>query len=197
MTSDFRRFFRAWLKDPATAGAVSPSGKALSRAMAEPAPVDGDWPILELGPGTGPVTAALIERGIAPERIVAVEFDPGFCALLVDRFRGINVVEGNAYDLAASLPPGLTGPYAAAISSLPLLNRPPPERRKLVADVLDRLLPGAPFVQFSYGPFPPVKPVEGHFAVKRTAFVFANLPPAQVWVYRQDRRSGRTRIGGS
>jgi phosphatidylethanolamine/phosphatidyl-N-methylethanolamine N-methyltransferase len=194
MTSDFRRFFRAWLNDPATAGAVSPSGRALARAMASQAPADGDWPVLELGPGTGPVTAALITRGIAPERIVAVEFYPDFCALLVDRFRGINVVEGNAYNLAASLPPGLTGPYAAAISSLPLLNRPPPERKKLVADVLDRLLPGAPFVQFSYGPFPPVKPIDGHFTVRRTAFVLANLPPAQVWVYRLERRSGRPRI---
>ena len=58
------------------------------------------WPVLELGPGTGPVTAALIERGVAPERIVAVEFNLDFCALLVERYRGLNVVEGDAYDLA-------------------------------------------------------------------------------------------------
>ncbi len=78
--------------------------------MAKGAPADGDWPVLELGPGTGPVTAALIARGIAPERIVAVEFNPDFCSLLVERFRGLNVVEGDAYDLAMALPPGLDRP---------------------------------------------------------------------------------------
>ena len=136
--SDHLRFFRAWLAKPTLTGAVSPSGRALARAMAAEVTADGDWPVLELGPGTGPVTEALIERGVAPERIVAVEFSSEFCALLVDRFRGLNVVEGDAYDLAATLPPGSAGPYAAVVSSLPLLTRPPDpemERRKAVLDL--------------------------------------------------------------
>ena len=88
------------------------------------------------------MTAALIERGVAPERIVAVEFNPEFCALLVERFRGLNVVQGDAYDLATALPPGLTGPYAAAVSSLPLLTRPAEARLAFIEAVLDRVLPG-------------------------------------------------------
>ncbi|MCR4281988.1 MAG: phospholipid methyltransferase [Bauldia sp.] len=189
MTSDRLRFFRTWLRKPMLTGAVSPSGAALARAMAKEIPADGEWPILELGPGTGPVTAALIERGITPERIVSVEFNPEFCALLVERFRGLNVVEGDAYDLASALPPGLAGPYAAAVSSLPLLTRPADMRLKLVDAVLDRVLPGGALVQFSYGFGPPVKAVPGRFAVSRGAFVLANLPPARVWAYRAERRS--------
>ena len=167
-------------------GAVSPSGKALARAMAKEVAPDGDWPVLELGPGTGPVTAALIERGIAPERIVAVEFNPDFCALLVERYRGLNVVEGDAYDLATALPPGLSGPYAAAVSSLPLLTRPAEARRAFIEGVLDRVLPGGGLIQFSYGLGPPVKAHAGRFTVTRAAFVIANLPPAQVWLYRRE-----------
>ena len=182
---DHVRFLRTWLTKPALTGAVSPSSRALARAMAEEVPVGGDWPVLELGPGTGPVTAALIKRGIAPERIVAVEFNPEFCALVRERFAGLTVVEGDAYDLAMTLPPSLHGPYAAAVSSLPLLTRPAAARARLIEAVLDRLLPGGSLVQFSYGLGPPVTAVAGRFTVRRSAFVLANLPPARVWVYRR------------
>ncbi|MEX0853557.1 MAG: methyltransferase domain-containing protein [Bauldia sp.] len=183
--SDHLRFFLTWLRRPSVTGAVSPSGSALARAMAREVAADGDWPVLELGPGTGPVTAALIERGIAPERIVAVEFNPDFCALLVERFRGLSVVAGDAYDLDGTLPPGLAGPYAAVVSSLPLRNRPRQERRRLIENALDRVLPGGRLIQFSYGLGPPVAAAPGRFTVERTALVLANLPPARVWVYRR------------
>ena len=81
--ADGLRFFRTWLQKPVLTGAVSPSGKALARAMARPVEADSNWPVLELGPGTGPVTAALIAQGVAAERIVALEYNPDFCALLV------------------------------------------------------------------------------------------------------------------
>ncbi len=182
--ADALRFFRTWLRKPILTGAISPSGRALARAMAHPVEADSDWPVLELGPGTGPVTAALIGRGVAAERIVALEYNPEFCALLVKRFRGLNVVEGDAYDLNASLPPGLAGPYAAVVSSLPLLNSPPEARAALISDALGRVLPGGGFIQFSYGLRPPVPAMEGRFTVERIAVVLANLPPARVWLYR-------------
>ncbi len=182
---DHLRFLRNWITKPGLTGAVSPSGKALAAAMANEVPAAGEWPVLELGPGTGPVTAALIGHGVAAERIVAVEFNPDFCALLVQRFTGLNVVEGDAYDLAMSLPPGLAGPYAAAVSSLPLLNRPLEARLALIEAALDRVLPGGKLIQFSYGLGPPVKAVPGRFTVRQAAFVLNNLPPARVWVYRR------------
>ena len=182
--ADRFRFFGTWLAKPMLTGAVSPSGRALARAMAAEVAADGDWPVLELGPGTGPVTTALIERGVAPERIVAVEFNPVFCALLVERFRGLNVVEGDAYNLAATLPPGLAGPYAAVVSSLPLLTRPPETRLALVEEALARVVPRGGLIQFSYGFGPPVAGAPGRFTVERTALVLMNLPPARVWLYR-------------
>jgi phosphatidylethanolamine/phosphatidyl-N-methylethanolamine N-methyltransferase len=182
--ADGFRFFRTWLSKPVLTGAISPSGKALARAMARPVDADSRWPVLELGPGTGPVTAALIAHGVAAERIVALEYNPEFCALLVKRFRGLNVVEGDAFDLATSLPPGLAGPYAAVVSSLPLLNSPPEARQALISDALGRVLPGGGLIQFSYGMRPPVAAVDGRFTVERIALVLANLPPARVWLYR-------------
>jgi phosphatidylethanolamine/phosphatidyl-N-methylethanolamine N-methyltransferase len=151
--------------------------------MAREVDAHGGGLVLELGPGTGPVTRALIEHGIAPARIVAVEFNPDFCVLLRQRFAGITVIEGDAYDLDTTLPATFAGPYAAIVSSLPLLNREPEVRTALVRALVERLRPGGGLIQFSYGPKPPV-PVDTRFTVKRTAFVPFNLPPAQVWLYR-------------
>jgi phosphatidylethanolamine/phosphatidyl-N-methylethanolamine N-methyltransferase len=183
--SDRLAFLRSLAGNPRLTGAVAPSSPALSRLMASFVDPGDDKPILELGPGTGVVTAALIERGISAEKIVAIEFNPDFCGLLRQRFDGIAVVEGDAYDLDATLPADRSGPFSAVVSSLPLLTRPPEIRLALVEQALDRMAPGAPLIQFSYSLFPPVKPVAGRFTVKRSKWVVMNLPPARVWVYRR------------
>jgi len=183
--SDRLAFLKSLAGNPRLTGAVAPSGPALSRLMASFVDPDDDKPILELGPGTGVVTSALIERGIAPEKIVAIEFNPEFCGLLRGRFDGIAVVEGDAYDLDATLPADRSGPFSAVVSSLPLLTRPPEIRLALVEQALDRMPAGAPLIQFSYSLFPPVKPVAGRFTVKRSKWVVMNLPPARVWIYRR------------
>src|SRR5436853_7296737 len=76
------RFIRSWLEKPLATGAVTPSGRVLARTMARYVNPTTAGPVVELGPGTGPVTEALIAEGIAPERLVLVEFNPTFCQLL-------------------------------------------------------------------------------------------------------------------
>lgn len=66
--ADEARFFRSWLDNPMIAGAVSPSGRFLARMMARYVDPLETGPIIELGPGTGAITEALLRRGIAPER---------------------------------------------------------------------------------------------------------------------------------
>ena len=53
--------------------------------------------MIELGPGTGAVTKALVERGIDPSRLVLVEFNPTFCRLLRTRYPDATVIQGDAY----------------------------------------------------------------------------------------------------
>lgn len=83
---DEARFLRSWLDNPANAGAIAPSSPALARAMAGAVDPHRPGPVVELGPGTGPVTEALIERGIDEARLVLIEFDPDFVSLLRERF---------------------------------------------------------------------------------------------------------------
>ena len=89
----------AWIEKPLTIGAVTPSGKVLARTMARYVDPGVPGPVIELGPGTGPVTEALVAHGIDPSRLVLVEFDPIFCRLLRTRYPEATVVQGDAYSL--------------------------------------------------------------------------------------------------
>src|SRR5262245_23268902 len=118
--SDALHFFRAWMAAPLRTGAQLPSGRELAKAMA--AAVDPDAPgvVVKLGSGTGAITAALVERGIAPERLILIEADPQFCELLRRRYPTARVVTGDAYDAPRMLRGLGAGPIAAVVSGLPL-----------------------------------------------------------------------------
>jgi phosphatidylethanolamine/phosphatidyl-N-methylethanolamine N-methyltransferase len=131
------------------------------------------------------VTKALLERGLAREQIVAIEYNAAFCRLIAERMPGVTVLQGDAYHLGATLPERFAGPFSAVVSSLPLLTRPEEERIALLEEALDRMAPGQPFIQFSYSLFPPVKPIPGRFTVTKSHWVIMNLPPARVWLYRR------------
>ena len=182
--SDTLRFIGRLITQPKTVGAVAPSSKALGRAMAGQIDPAAEGRVLELGPGTGVATAALIERGIAPERIVAVEYNQDFAALVASRYRGVHVISGDAFNLGKTLGNRFREPFIGAVSGVPLLNFSILQRQTFLNGVLARLKPGAPYVQFSYGLHCPVAPPEG-VNVTQAAYIFFNLPPARVWVYRR------------
>ncbi len=93
------RFIRSWIERPLTVGAVTPSGKILARAMARYVDPNSTGPVVELGPGTGPVTEALVEAGVDPSRLVLVEFNPSFCKILRSRYPDATLVQGDAYSM--------------------------------------------------------------------------------------------------
>lgn len=182
--ADNLRFLRALVARPKNIGAVLPSSAALARAIARQIDPAMPGPVLELGPGTGVVTHALLARGIAPQRLTAIEFDADFAAGIASRYAGVHVIQGDAFDLNRTLAGHDGAAFAAIVSGLPLLNFPMARRRALIDGALARLAPGAPLIQFSYGTHAPVVPPSG-YAVVRAAFIWANIPPARVWVYRK------------
>jgi phosphatidylethanolamine/phosphatidyl-N-methylethanolamine N-methyltransferase len=182
---DEARFLRSWLERPLVTGAVSPSGKMLARTMASYVDPRLSGPVIELGPGTGPVTEALVRRGVAPERLVLVEYNPEFCDLLSRRFPKATVIEGDAYDLRTTLRGVVTEPAAATLSSLPLFTKPLDMRLDLLAAAQDVMHPNAPFIQFTYAVVPPIPARGGAYTASRSNRVWLNLPPARVWVYRR------------
>jgi phosphatidylethanolamine/phosphatidyl-N-methylethanolamine N-methyltransferase len=179
------RFLRSWIEKPLHMGAVMPSSKLLARTMAQYVDVDSKGPVIELGPGTGAITNALIEHGVDQKRLVLVEYNPGFCALLRDRYPQAKVVQGDAYALRASLDKVLDAPASAVVSGLPLVTKPMLTRLKLIRDSFLALAPGAPFVQFTYSVAPPIPKSLPGVSTEASERIWMNLPPARVWVYRK------------
>ena len=179
------RFLRSWIEKPLHVGAVMPSGRLLARTMAQYVEVKSEGPVVELGPGTGAITSALIDHGVDQKRLVLVEYNPGFCALLRDRYPQAKVVQGDAYSLRDTLWNVLSVPAAAMVSGLPLVTKPMLTRLKLIRDAFVALAPGAPFVQFTYSVAPPIPKSLPGVSTEASERIWMNLPPARVWVYRK------------
>lgn len=184
LNRDEFRFFRTLMEKPLTVGAFAPSGKALARVMANYVDPGIPGPIVELGPGTGPVTDALLERGIDPARLTLVEYDPQFCRHLRHRFPAVHVVQGDAYNLRQTLAGVLHERAAAFVSGLPLFNKPLKMRLDLIEQAFALMQPDAPFVQFTYNAISPIPRSHGGIRAEASDRVWRNFPPARVWVYR-------------
>ena len=154
--------------------------------MAQYVKIDSDEPVIELGPGTGAITSALLHRGVDQKRLVLIEYNSGFCALLRDRYPQAKVVHGDAYTLRDTLWNVLSAPASAVVSGLPLVTKPMSTRLKLIRDAFAALAPGAPFVQFTYSVAPPIPKSLPGVSTEASERIWMNLPPARVWVYRKD-----------
>jgi phosphatidylethanolamine/phosphatidyl-N-methylethanolamine N-methyltransferase len=180
------RFIRSWIEKPLTTGAVTPSGRALARTMASYVDPRRPGPVIELGPGTGPVTEALVAQGIDSSRLVLVEFDPTFCRLLRVRYPAATVVHGDAYGLRRLLTGVLQEPAAGVVSGLPLFTKPMRMRLRLLFEAFGVMSLGAPFVQFTYNAVAPIPTRLDRVSAEASERVWMNIPPARVWVYRRD-----------
>ena len=180
------RFIRTWIEKPLSIGAVTPSSRVLARAMASYVDPYSQGPVIELGPGTGPVTEALVAQGIDPARLILLEFDPHFCRLLRQRYPTATVVQGDAYSLKRVLGARLPAPAAAVVSGLPLITKPVKSRLKLIYEAFALMLPGAPFVQFTYATVPPIPKALDRVRAEASDRIWMNIPPARIWVYRRD-----------
>ncbi len=179
MSSDLALFLRQLIRRPAEVVALSPSSAELARAMAAGlSPASG--PVAELGAGTGKLTRAILDRGVAPADLTLFERNSEFCDHLRATFAGVRVLNQGAETLGSACAPGL----GAVISGLPLLSMPNAVQSAILQGAFALLRPGGSFVQFTYGPRPPVaeavRIVLG-LTARRGEMVWGNLPPARVY----------------
>jgi phosphatidylethanolamine/phosphatidyl-N-methylethanolamine N-methyltransferase len=185
--TDSTLFLQEWFANPQRTGSVAPSSPQLSAAMAQWLPADPKSFVLELGPGTGAVTEALLKRGLREDRLVAIEHNPKMAELLREKFPRAQIITGDAWHLDHLLrsrrePIETVG---AVISSLPLLNFPPAEAEALTQKIRTVLEPEGNWVQYSY--HLGKKQVRGSasFRLRASKIVWLNFPPARVSVFRK------------
>ncbi|CAM0555517.1 hypothetical protein EHLJMEHL_00675 [Vreelandella titanicae] len=193
--SDTLLFFKAWLFNPLSIGALMPSGRALANLITSEISTDTGL-IIELGPGTGVFTHALIERGIDQKNIALIENDAAFVTKLQHRFGHAHTFCIDASRLHEV--EFFDGAHAGAVvSGLPMLSMSP---RKMIA-ILDgafaKMRPEGSFYQFTYGPRCPIpRTLLDRLGLKamRVGRILVNVPPATV--YRIVRRKPRPAASG-
>jgi len=182
--ASWKLFIKEWLRQPLKVASIKPSSQALGRAMA--AQLSHDNPlVLELGPGTGPLTREILNSGIPRDKLHLIERSDNLYDFIKQKFPDIMTVHGDASKMTELLPDDCIGNYSDVISGLPLLSMPRDVVRSIIQQSFAVMRPGGKFIQFSYGLIPPFGPHHLNLSVYLAARVWDNLPPATVWVYQQ------------
>lgn len=181
-----RRFLGTLVRDPKSVGALAPSSRRLAGHMV--VDIGPGSRVIELGAGTGALTRAILDSGVAAEDLLVIEQNEAFAQMLRKRFPETSVVTGDALALnrhVAALP----GPADFVVSGLPLLLFSPGHKLRLLTQVFSVMSAEGAFHQFTYGGRCPVE----RAVLKRLGlearllrFTPMNLPPA--FVYRLRRR---------
>jgi len=175
-------FFRRWLANPLQMGSIIPSSPTLCGRIAALAHRAEDEVIVELGAGTGVVSRALLAAGVPPEKLVVVEIVRDMAEHLREALPGVNVIQGDAFDLANTLPERLHGKVGTAICGIPLVMLPTEQQRRFVAAV-ESVAPGRGFLLYTYCITSPLPYATLGLTAKREAWTARNFPPASVWRY--------------
>jgi phosphatidylethanolamine/phosphatidyl-N-methylethanolamine N-methyltransferase len=184
MLSELGTFVKQAILQPRQTSSLVPSSRFLARAMAaHVGPHSGK--VVEFGPGTGNITKAILERGVAPHDLTLFEMNPDFAESLHRRFQDANIHVTGAQNVAEFM----GNDVGVVVSGLPLLSIPRPIRHAIVNGAFKVLRPGGSFIQFTYGPRAPLmdETLEkmGLTAAKGSHKIWLNFPPAQVYVLKR------------
>jgi phosphatidylethanolamine/phosphatidyl-N-methylethanolamine N-methyltransferase len=185
--SNARLFFQRWIKNPLQVGSVVPSSPALCKRIANQVRQEPGKYVVELGAGTGVVSRALLETGLSPEQLVVVEIVPEMADRLRKALPGVQVVCGDAFNLAAEIPQEVQGNISETICGIPLFLLPGDKQRAFVDSVRSVSHSPCDFLLYTFCMTSPLPFRELNLAARRLAWTPLNIPPASVWRYSEIR----------
>ena len=191
-------FLTEALRSPLGVATIAPSGRALSRAISATVPSGGDPVVVELGPGSGPVTEVIQRRLHGRGRHIAIELSPRFAEPLADRFPSVEVICDDAAKIAVLLAERGISAADIVVSTLPWVAHGS-SGTDVIDGVVAALAPDGAFTQVALTALrwaPPARrlrrSLETHFdevVVGRS--VWSNIPPALVYYCRRPVVPGR------
>ena len=186
--SNFALFGKELFRNPKQIGAICPSSIFLARRMSDFLASDSSHSVVELGAGTGAITAGLLRTGLAPERLIVIEKSAELVGILRQRFPNLRIICGDAQELHALLErqlPTHSGRIGHVVSSIPLKLLSPDEVKGILHQVHRTLRPGGLYFQYTYAFWESQSQICG-FQPHRTSMVWMNFPPARVDVFRRN-----------
>ncbi len=175
-------FFRRWMANPLQMGSIVPSSPALCRRIVAQTRVEPGEIVVELGAGTGVISKALLDSGLAPERLYVVEIVRDMADHLRAQLPGANVVEGDARRLPQLIPAEFHGRVGTVVVGIPLVLLPFEEQKRFI-DAIRAVAPGRGFILYSYCVTSPLPWKKHGLVARREAWTPRNFPPASVWRY--------------
>ena len=192
--------FGRFLRSPRSIGAIAPSSPALADAMVQPMRLDGGDRVVELGPGTGALTSALVARLRPETRVLAIDREPVFVERLRARWPQVDCVCASAAALQTLAAERGLLPIDHIVSGLPFASLPAEVTTRILDSIEESLRTNGTFTTFQY--------VHAYRMRQATAFrrelsdrlgseprrtlVMRNLPPAYVLTWTRARPSGRS-----
>lgn len=177
-----------WLKAPKDVASLFPSAPRVGRAMAYHISDPANCNVIELGAGTGSITAELLQAGVPPERLILFEKLSSFAGFLRQRFPGVLTLEKDVQELSTALAEVDATKMKnihVVISALPLLTMPFAVQKNIVEQAFDVMVPGGIFVQLTYMPFSPIPHKKLGLQGRVGKIIWQNIPPATLWCYRK------------
>ena len=193
--SSLRAFLSAALRRPSTMGAVAPSSERLASVLSSIVPRDGAPVVVELGPGTGAVSAVIAQRLPDGARHLAVELDPDMVAYLRRTRPDLEVVPGDARELGKILAEHGVDRVDAVICGLPWALFRADVQTDILGEVSRAIGDTGAFTTFAYCQGMALPAARRFRATLRATFdevlvsstVWRNVPPAFVYVCRRPR----------
>jgi phospholipid N-methyltransferase len=188
-----RVFLAAVMRNPSAVGAIVPSSPRLANLLASVVPSAGAPVVVELGPGTGAISAAIERRLPSGGRHLAVELDPELAAFLRTTRPELEVIEGDAAHLRELLAGRGVTRVDAVISGLPWALFDQAAQESILAQVAGVIGTEGAFTTFAYLHGMPLAAARRFRSTLRATFdevvvsatVWRNVPPAFAYVCRR------------
>ena len=182
-------FFRGFLKDPRQVGSVIPSSRFMERRIIEFSELDDARVVVELGPGTGGTTRALLRAMRSDARLLAIDLDSAFTRIVaaIDDPRLI-AHTGSATDLAEILQQHGLAAADVVVSGIPFSTMPDSAGTAVLEAARDSLSANGVFVAYQFRA-EVARLAEGVFGPpRRSAPVPLNIPPMRIWQWGKSRK---------
>lgn len=186
LKTDEKLFIRQCLRNIKGMGAIVPSSPVLARAMAHFTDYKSGQIVVELGAGTGALTAGLLRSGVPPESLYSVEVDSQMVEVLSRKYSSVHIYQGDAAELSNILPDSIIGKVDTIVSGLPLFNFSKKEREKIIESSLNILGDTGKILQFTYGFISPIPYKKLGLKGRRVDYVVKNIPPAFIWEFSKN-----------
>ncbi|MGB7326673.1 MAG: SAM-dependent methyltransferase [Rubripirellula sp.] len=178
-----RAFFvmRAWWKRPGDVATICPSSPYLTEHIADRDCIRKASSVLELGPGAGGTTAALLAEMQPDSRLLAIEKMPAFGEALneiIDPRLSLEI--GDAVDLIDCLAKHGFGQPNVIVSGIPFSVLPNSVAKMIAQSIHTSLAPGGTFI--AYQVRSDIKQyVTPLFGPSKCEVIALNIPPLKVF----------------